>query len=143
LGALFHAGNFVATLGTGSTDFRADAARFGMKRRATQHEVRTRLADFRAVDHQAEVSGFGMLSARFKAMGHRLSQTHTVAVQAFVNALLHGLIIHDRFPSWDMIMALPHQEPQGASQSRRQSIIPNALPPSMSTAPHILPKRRR
>lgn len=59
---------------------------------ATQHKVGTRLADFSAILHQPDVSGFSVHTAFLQAVGNCV-QANAVAVQAVLNTLLH-LLIH-------------------------------------------------
>ena len=55
--------NTLAIIRTARAHFGADPANKVMKVRATNHEVCARLANLRAVEHQPDVRGFGVLAA--------------------------------------------------------------------------------
>jgi hypothetical protein len=62
-GALFHSIQFFATFRTGIANFSADPADMIAQSGTAQHEVKRRLTDFRAVDHESEMIGLHMFSA--------------------------------------------------------------------------------
>lgn len=99
LHAGFHPANAFATACAGVTDRGADDALLTTESRTTQLEIGARLANFRAIHHQAEVLGLDMRSADFDAMGECGAQASLVATRACVDACLHvggegGMVIH-------------------------------------------------
>jgi len=58
-----------------------------MQLRAAQHEIRARLANLRAVDHQSKVLWLGVFAAGFEAMIHRRLQAVVVTFEAVLDAL--------------------------------------------------------
>ncbi len=69
-------------------DIRANAARLGVEVRGADHEVRARLADFDAVEHQADVVRSDVLATHLQAVLER-RQAHVMTVLAYVYSLLH------------------------------------------------------
>jgi len=90
--ALFHTADLFAGLRASFADVSAFGTNVGAVSRPAQHEVGARLADLRAVHHQAEVSWLGVLAAHFQTMTHRLMQAHAMTIRAVLNALLHPCV---------------------------------------------------
>jgi hypothetical protein len=59
-----------------------------VQRGRAKHEPRARLTDLGAVVERADVTRLGVLASQFEAMLHRL-ETHGIAVETLVDALLH------------------------------------------------------
>lgn len=71
LDAIFHMADFVAFSGAGFADFGAKLIQAIQEMRAGQLKIGRCLANFGAVQHQAQMFGFDMLSAGFNTMIHR------------------------------------------------------------------------
>ena len=85
-GALFHSVDLFAALCAGFADFSADLADPFGESRTTQHEVGRGLAHLRAVQHEAEMVGRDMLTARFQTLVHCFVQTCLVAFGTGIDA---------------------------------------------------------
>jgi hypothetical protein len=89
----------LATLRTGSTNFRTRCTELRVHFETRQHRICCRSANLRAVQHQSEVSRFDVLTALLQAMSHRHVQAHAMAVFAIIDAgayfLMHGIIGHE------------------------------------------------
>jgi len=93
LHTLIHVAYLCTTLGACYTHLGAHATDAPVQRRMAQHKVGTCLADFGAVEHQAEMTRLSVAPARFQAVIHRRAQANSVTVQTGLDALLH-LVIH-------------------------------------------------
>jgi hypothetical protein len=91
LDAFVHVADPLAIVGAFLADFRALAAHVLVVRGIQKHEMRRRPADLGACHHQAEMPRLDVLSSSFQAVGHRRPETRLVALQAFVDAVLHFL----------------------------------------------------
>jgi hypothetical protein len=65
-----------------------------VKFRAEKHEMRGRPANLGARHHQAEVLGFGMLTANLQTVSHRRRQARLITAQTFGDAALHLIVDH-------------------------------------------------
>jgi hypothetical protein len=67
---------------------------------ATEHEIRTGLANLGAVHHEPEMLGFDMFATGLQAMVHRRLVADVMAAQAEPDALLDFRIhvMHGSFP---------------------------------------------
>ena len=103
-GAVFHPLDLLAALRAGLADFSTDFADPLGESRTAQHEVGRGLAHLRAVQHEAEMVGRDMLTARFQTMVHCFVQTCLVASITGIDACLHlgvGSVSHGKSPlSW-------------------------------------------
>ena len=60
-----------------------------VQRRIGQHEIRARLANLRAVDHQLKMRRRHMFPPLRNAEGHGRTQTHAVTIKTGLNRFLH------------------------------------------------------
>ena len=80
-----------AAFDTGFAGSSANAARFGMQRRSSQHEIGTEATEFGAVHHGSDVHGLGVRAPTVQAVLNGL-QANVVAIGAVVNAVVHRLL---------------------------------------------------
>ena len=85
-GAVFHPLDLLAALRAGLADFSTNFADPLGESRTAQHEVGRGLAHLRAVQHEAEMVGRDMLTARFQAMVHCFVQTCLMASSTAIDA---------------------------------------------------------
>lgn len=86
-GALFHALERFARLGTTSARLSAEAADLSVHLRTVQHEIRACLTHLSAIQHRAQMRGLDMGAAHLQTVLHRIAQAHRVATQARFDAL--------------------------------------------------------
>ena len=87
--AIFHLTDPLTIRCTMCADLGAEATGAVVKFRADQHDVRGCSTDLGASHDQAEVLGFGMLTADLQTMSHRRRQARLIAAQTFFDAAFH------------------------------------------------------
>jgi hypothetical protein len=100
LHAFVHVTDSLAIIRASATDLRAYAACEMMQIGATEHEIRTRLADLGTVHHQPEMLRFEMFPTGLQTMVHRRLVADVMTAQAEPDALFHFRIhvMHGSFP---------------------------------------------
>jgi hypothetical protein len=84
---LVASGHPLAVLGTRSTHLSADRARALVEVRSAEHEIGAGLADFCAVEQEANVRRVGVLPAQFQAVTHGC-EADVVASSTLIDTLL-------------------------------------------------------
>src|SRR5690606_28535751 len=87
--AILHVSDPLAIAGTFLANLCAFAANLDMVRRADQHEVSWRPANFRAGNHQRKMLLLDMGSTHFKAVSHRHGCAGRIAREARIDTILH------------------------------------------------------
>jgi hypothetical protein len=85
-----HAVEVAATVGTCLADLGTYRAKAAAVSRAAELEICRDLTEFGAIDHQAKVIGFDMLSSHREAMRHCHLQAGLMTFGACINARLHA-----------------------------------------------------
>ena len=88
--AVVHVADGFTADGAGFANLCAQRAQLGDKLRATELQVGRGLADFRTVQHQREMLGLHVLSAKLQAVRHGGLQADLMAFGAGLDAGLHA-----------------------------------------------------
>ncbi|MBA2689886.1 MAG: hypothetical protein H0U63_03700 [Burkholderiales bacterium] len=85
--AFIHTARLLAAMRAGLANFRAERTDLKIPFRFTHEETGRRLADVRAIHHQAEMGRHGMRAASFKAVVHGGLKTNTMAFEAILHTV--------------------------------------------------------